>query len=148
MFGALSIMKHIVSKYKHASFDTSRALVVHAIHVHGSAVRHWLTRFPEGKISLTTKLSRSEMPLKLNNDGQKVNSLRYFIQLHLNLTLQGAIEEIMNVLRQLEIEHRVYSNDHNSTPDLTLEGYVDPLVVRLNEKKRAKGLEMDGPQSP
>ncbi|KAG1139987.1 hypothetical protein G6F37_009365 [Rhizopus arrhizus] len=62
--------------------------------------------------------------------------------------LQGAIEEIMNVLRQLEIEHRVYSNDHNSTPDLTLEGYVDPLVVRLNEKKRAKGLEMDGPQSP
>ena len=35
MFSALSIMKHIVSKYKYASFDISRALVVHIIHVHG-----------------------------------------------------------------------------------------------------------------
>ncbi|KAG1445908.1 hypothetical protein G6F46_011972 [Rhizopus delemar] len=60
---------------------------------------------------------------------------------------QGAIEETMNVLRQLKIEHQVYSNDHNSAPNVTLEGYVDPLVVRLNEKKHAKGLEMDGLQS-
>ncbi|KAG1046785.1 hypothetical protein G6F43_010744 [Rhizopus delemar] len=61
---------------------------------------------------------------------------------------QGAIEETMNVLRQLEIEHQVYSNDHNSAPNVKLEGYDDPLVVRLNEKKHAKGLEMDGPQIP
>lgn len=61
---------------------------------------------------------------------------------------QGAVEETMKVLRQLEIEHQVYSNDHNSAPYVPLEGSVDPLVVRLNEKKHAKGLEMDGPQSP
>ncbi|KAG0786444.1 hypothetical protein G6F57_008655 [Rhizopus arrhizus] len=71
----------------------------------------------------------------------------FFNILLIHEKLQDAIEEIMNVLRQLEIEHQAYSNDHNSTPDLTPEDYIDPLVVRLNEKKRAKGLEMDGPQS-
>jgi hypothetical protein len=35
MFGALSIMKHIASKYKYASFDTFKALKIHFIHAFG-----------------------------------------------------------------------------------------------------------------
>lgn len=35
MFGALSIMKHIATKYKYALFDTFKALKIHFIHVHG-----------------------------------------------------------------------------------------------------------------
>jgi hypothetical protein len=34
-FGALSIMKHIATKYKYALFDTFKALKIHFIHVHG-----------------------------------------------------------------------------------------------------------------
>ncbi|ORE03317.1 hypothetical protein BCV72DRAFT_213468 [Rhizopus microsporus var. microsporus] len=54
----------------------------------GSAVRHWSISFPEANISLMTKLDRSEIPLKLNDDNAKeANPLRHFIQLHLNLTV-------------------------------------------------------------
>jgi hypothetical protein len=35
MFGVLSIMKHIASKYKYASFDIFKALKIHFIHAHG-----------------------------------------------------------------------------------------------------------------
>ncbi|PHZ14755.1 uncharacterized protein RHIMIDRAFT_311975 [Rhizopus microsporus ATCC 52813] len=144
MFGVLSIMKHIASKYKYASFDTFKALKIHFIHAFGSAVRHWSISFPEANISLMTKLDRSEIPLKLNDDNAKeANPLRHFIQLHLNLTV--TLEETINILAQLKIEHQA---NYDSMPAVTLEDHVDCLIVRLNEKKHAKDLNRDGPQSP
>ncbi|KAG1056248.1 hypothetical protein G6F43_001844 [Rhizopus delemar] len=113
----------------------------------GSAVRHWSISFPEANISLMTKLDRSEIPLKLDDDDAKeVNPLKHFIQLHLNLTV--VLEETINVLNQLKVEHQAYASGHDSEPDVTLEDHVNCLIVRLNEKKHTKDLNRDGPQSP
>ncbi|KAG1181988.1 hypothetical protein G6F36_009507 [Rhizopus arrhizus] len=116
-------------------------------HYKGSAVRHWSISFPEANVSLMIKLDRSEILLKLDDDDAKeVNPLKHFIQLDLNLA--DALEETINVLNQLKVEHQAYASGHDSEPDVALKDYIDCVIVRLNERKHAKCLNMDGPQSP
>lgn len=61
---------------------------------------------------------------------------------------QDALEETINVLNQLKVEHQAYASGHDSEPDVALKDYIDCVIVRLNERKHAKCLNMDGPQSP
>lgn len=61
---------------------------------------------------------------------------------------QVVLEETINILKQLKVEHQAYASGHDSELDVTLEDHVNCLIVRLNEKKHTKDLNRDGPQSP
>ncbi|KAI7907321.1 uncharacterized protein BX663DRAFT_426640 [Cokeromyces recurvatus] len=146
MFGLLAILKTLVCKYSHGSFESFKKIKFHFIHVHGNNIKHWTMMTPEPGVYIMTKEQKATIPVNINS---MADDLISYVRFHLNLT--ELLRETLDSIEGLQKEHRsqlqevTIDNKHISAETL-LSSVVKPVIIRLNEGKHSKEV-VDSPRS-